>query len=135
METLKSRWSQLGPDGAYTRRHRCLRSSRLPPSLPSFLPLLTRLYVHSPLARFTTHVTTPVELAVAALHQLPLERVVASATAHEGTAVHTLRVSVTLAAHRAQRPRLRVGLAIVRGPVQVNEVLLAGLVVAAVLAL
>lgn len=71
---------------------------------------------------------------MATLHQLPLERVVTSATAHEGTAVHTLRVPVAFAAHRAQRTRLRIGLAIVRGPVQVNEVLLARLVVAAVLA-
>lgn len=53
-------------------------------------------------AGFALDVATPVELAVAALLQRGLQRVVASTTAHQVAAVHTRRGTIARATTRAE---------------------------------
>ena len=71
----------------------------------------------------------PVELAVALPGAGVLVRVVAPPAAHQVTALRALGSPVALSPHRAQRPRLRVVVAVVGRPLQVHQVLPARLAV------
>ena len=78
---------------------------------------------------FALDVTTPVEFTMASLGDCRFVCVVAPSAAHEVAAVHALRLPVTLAPGRAERAGLLVRVAVVGALVQVEQVLLVGLVV------
>ena len=59
------------------------------------------MYIHLPRACLTLDETTPVELALTPFYKSLLVRVVASATAHEVTAVHSGRCLIAIPAHGA----------------------------------
>lgn len=95
-------------------------------------PLFAHKLVHNLCALLAFDVAAPVELAVAALRLHGLELVVATAAAHELTAVHALRRLVAQAALCAQRARALIPYAVVGARVDVDQVLRGGRVEAAV---